>query len=369
MKTHINKKDAGPLYVKIFRLLKNQIEEGKLKNGEILPSEYQLADDFGVSRVTIRQAFLKLQQQKYIKRKRSYGTEVTFSPEIKRDEKAIAVLLVDITRPFFAEILKGIQVEFDKHGYKLILCDTENIDEKEKNYLERYKNLVAGFIIAPATGNQNHAYYGELLAEKIPFVFIDRYLPEFNVDAVVSDNIQGGYLATKHLLELGHRKIALLCEPEATSLVERIEGCKKALSEYEVPLDERFIFCGEKRGFQNGYHLIKEVIKSYPEITAAFCMNDDIGWGTLKGLSELNIKIPEDFAVIGFDNLPFTLQLHPPLATVDQQKYKMGENAAEILINRIEGKTKVKGEIIFLPVELIVRESTAKVKSRVLVGK
>lgn len=359
----INRKNPKSLYLQVYEYLKNKIEERKYKTGEILPSEYRMAEDFGVSRITMRQALAKLQKENYITRKRSYGTEVVYSPQTKRDEKAIAVLVVDITRPFFSEIVRGIQAVLDQKGYKLLLCDTKNINEKEKEYIAKYKNLVAGFIIAPATGNQNHTYYGQLLSEKIPFVFIDRYLSEFNVPAVVSNNVKGGYLATRHLLELAHRKIAVLSEPEATSLLERIEGYKKALIEYGLVPEEKLIFTGKERGFENGYILSQEMVKTYPDVTAVFCLNDDIAWGCLKGLYEVGIKVPEEFSVVGFDNMGFAEKLTPPLTTINQPKFQIGEKAAEILINKIEGRMKAIREHISLPVELVVRESTRSLQS------
>ncbi len=353
---------AKHLYQQIYLSLKKQIEQGKMVNGRIIPSEYELAGEFGASRVTIRRALLKLQEEKYLIRKRGYGTEISYHPEPRKDEKSIAVMLVDITRPFFAGILKGIQDKLDWEGYNLILCDTENLSGKEREYLSKHKNSVAGFIIAPATGNQNHAYYGELLEKKIPFVFVDRYIPEFNVDTVFSDNMQGGYLVTKHLLNLGHKKIAVLSELEATSLIDRIEGYKKALLEYGLSPAENLVFCGKERGFLAGYHLIKEVIESRPEVTAAFCLNDDIGWGALKQLAEMKIKVPENFSVSGFDNLDFASNLHPSLTTVNQSNYQMGEKAVEILLGRITGKLTGKKETVSLPVELVVRESTGKIR-------
>ncbi len=364
----INRKDPRVLYLQIYQFLKAQIEEGFLKNGDILPSEYQLARKLKVSRVTIRQALGKLQRENYIIRKRSYGTEISYHLLPQKDEKAVAVLMVDISRPFFSEIVKGIQTTLDNRGYKLLLYDTENRSDKEREYLAKFQDLIAGFIIAPATGNQNHAYYGELLAKKVPFVFVDRYLPEFNVDAVVSDNFQGGYLATKHLLELGHRRIAFLGEPAATSLSERIEGYQKAFKKYGIPLEKNLIIKGEKRGFENGYALIQKVNKKYPKVTAAFCGNDDIAWGCLKGLADLRIKVPKDFSVVSFDNLNFTGQLEPPLTTVNQPKYEMGQKAAEILLEQIERKKEKKQKVSVLPVELILRESTSRPRSSKKVG-
>jgi GntR family transcriptional regulator, arabinose operon transcriptional repressor len=362
-----DKDNPVPLYRRVYRHLKDRVEKGEYRNNEMLPSEHYLSEIFQVSRVTVRQALACLEKEKYITRKRGYGTEVVKPSISSRDKKAIAVLLVDVSRPFFGDILKGIQSRLDSRGYKLLLCDTGNLNEKEKGYLLRYKDVVAGFIVAPATGNCNHSHYGQLFAEKIPFVFIDRYLPEFNVPYVISDNIQGGYIATNHLLELGHRKICVLSEPAATSVLERIQGYEKALWKHGFTPDKNLIFHSKERGFETGYALIKKVLEENPDVTAAFCLNDDIAAGCLKRLMELNTAVPEEFSVVGFDNLDLTWKSHPSITTVNQPKFQMGQKAAEIIINKIEGgyETK-KTQKASLPVELIIRESTGTAKSAVL---
>lgn len=362
----IDRDDACPFYLQIYRVLKDEMESGVFKHGELIPPEDQLAREFDVSRVTIRNALRRLQDEGYIERKRGFGTMVCYSPESTRDERAVAVLMVDIMRPLFAEMVKGIQSKLDKEGFKLILCDTENVTEKERSYLVRYKDEVAGFIIAPVTGTRNHSYFGQLLGEEIPFVFIDRYLPEFNIDAVVSDNVQGGYVATRHLLELGHRRIAILSEPEASSLSDRIHGAERAYAELGLALDPALVFSAESRGFDNGRETVVRVVRDCPDVTAAFCLNDDIAWGCLNGLAEAGVRVPAEFSVVGFDNLIHTAQLLQPLTTVDQPKLEMGRRAAEILLGRIQGRTRGPGSIATLPVDLVVRRSTARLRPGVL---
>ncbi|MCM8786083.1 MAG: GntR family transcriptional regulator [Candidatus Omnitrophica bacterium] len=351
-------KKEKPIYLMIYEAIKKDIEEGKIQKGELIYPEEELTKIFRVSRVTIRKALELLLKENYIKRKKRYGTEVIYEIKKIRDEKAIGVLLVDITRPFFNEILKGIQQILDLKGYKLILCDTENNNEKEKEYIMRYKDNVAGFIIAPSTDNRNLPVYAQLLLEKVPFVFIDRYLPELNVDCVTSDNFQGGYIATKHLIELGHKNIGVITELEASSLSERIEGYRKALEEAKI--NSYYIFRGERRGFKNGYEMTKEIIKKYTQITGIFCLNDEIALGCIKCLQENKIKIPDEISVIGYDNLPFSSQIHPTLTTIEQKKIEIGKKSAEILIEKLEKTEKRQSQIIKFPVEFINRESTSK---------
>lgn len=354
-------KKEKPLYLMIYEKIKRDIEEGKIKTGDLLHPEEELCKIFKVSRVTIRKALELLLKNNYIKRKKRFGTQVIYERKKIRDEKAIGVLLVDVTRPFFNEILKGIQEVLDINGYKLILCDTENNNDKEKEYILRYKDIVAGFLIAPSTENRNLPVYAQLLLEKIPFVFIDRYIPELNVDCVTSDNLQGGYIAIKHLIDLGHKNIAVITELEATSLLERIEGYRKALK--EAGIDKEYIFKGETRGFKNGYEMTKNIIKEYPQITGIFCLNDEIALGCIKFLQEKKIKIPDEISVVGYDNLPFSSQIHPAITTIDQQKIEIGKKAGEILIEKIEKRLKVSPQIVRFPVKFIKRDSTGKARN------
>ena len=353
-------KKEKPLYLTIYEAIKKDIEEGKIKKGELIQPEQELTKIFGVSRVTIRKALELLLKNNYVKRKKRYGTEVIYEIKKIRDEKAIGVLLVDITRPFFNEILKGIQQILDLKGYKLILCDTENDNEKEKEYIMRYKDNVAGYIIAPSTENRNLPVYAQLIVEKVPFIFIDRYLPELNIDCVTSDNFQGGYIATKHLIELGHKNIAVITELEASSLTERIEGYKSALKEANI--ESTFILRGEKRGFRNGYEMTKKIINEYPKITGIFCLNDEIALGCMKCLHEHKINVPKEISVIGYDNLPLSSQIHPTLTTIEQKKIEIGKKSAEILIEKLEKPEKKQTQIIKFPVEFIKRESTGVCK-------
>ncbi|MFH0795925.1 MAG: GntR family transcriptional regulator [Candidatus Omnitrophota bacterium] len=366
-----------PLYVQIAENLKEQILEGKKPIGTKFAAEPEFAKLFAVNRLTLRRAVKELCTLGLVKRVHGKGTFV-ISKTIRngfdtdhrknellslKDKKNITVLLNDVPSLFTSEVLKGIQAKLDKSGYKLILCETENKNKKIVEYIERDKDSASGFILAPPPGKRDHSYLDLFLKGKIPLVFVDRYLPEFNSDAVVSDNETGGYLATRHLLNLGHRTIAALSVGNATSILERIKGYKKALTEHGVRTKDKIILTIDNDKFESGEVLIEKALKKYPEITAAFCVNDNIGWGCLRKLAELNIKVPEDFSVVSFDNLYFTSKLTPPLTTINQQRYQMGWKSAEILINRAEGKLRGKGKIIRLPVRLVQRKSTGKVRN------
>ena len=208
-----------------------------------------------------------------------------------------------------------------------------------------------------------------IAAEGVRLIFVDRYLPGINIDAVVSDNFQGGYLATKYLVQLGHRRIALFFgNSTPSSVVARLEGHKKALSEENIPLEPRILFGDIEWSFETTEIVIRRLIDEFPDVTAVFCFNDALAWTVLTVLSKLGISVPEEFSIIGFDNLVFSSQTHPLLTTVSQRMQLMGERAAEILISKINANNLIdntKSEIVKLPVELIVRESTGQPSRRI----
>lgn len=356
----INRKSPKLLYLQLKDILLQEIKAGKMFSDETLLREKDLQEIYQVSRNTVRRAVWELIKAGFLKRVKGKGIFIiSRSPKIVRDSKQIGLIILDVEDEFFSKISRGVEDIAHKREYSVILCNSDNETQKEKVYLHNLKNRVAGFIIAPATGNQNHAYYGDLLQKKIPFVFIDRYLPEFNVDYVVSDNAEGGYLATQHLLNLGYQRIALISDPECTSTRDREEGYRKALKEYGVKTDKSLIKRSGLRNFEAGYHHTKKLLqlKSLPE--AIFALNDEIARGSLEAVKEAKMQIPKDIALVGYDNLSLSFHLEVPLTTVNQSKYEMGAKAAELLIDRIE-KKKNKIQQVVLDTNLVIRNSTVK---------
>lgn len=363
---HNIKLRVGPKYEYIHRYLKNQIVRKKLVYGQYLPPERQLARNFGMSIGTIKKALHKLKAENYIQRRRGHGTQVSFAPDPATGRKAIVILIGSIKRSFFAEIYSGIQAELNRCDCNPILYETQALPDEERRFLQKYRALAHGFLIAPSISSQNYDVYRQLMTAGVPFVFIDRYLPEINADAVVSDNIQGGYLAVRHLLQLGHRRIAVLKTGQAISVLHRIEGYRRALSEFGAPFDKRLVFSAVAGGFDAAYGLAEIIRAEHPDVTAAFCPRDDSAWGCLEKLREMGVKVPEEFSVIGFDdNEDICSRVRPRLTTVRQPKRQMGVAAAKLLLRRLESKTKGEVEIVSLPVELVVRESTGRLRSQV----
>jgi LacI family transcriptional regulator len=193
---------------------------------------------------------------------------------------------------------------------------------------------------------------------------VDRFLPEFNVDRVTSDNVQGGYLATRHLLELGHRRIGVISPRKSTTFTERLRGYQKALEEFGVPFDPTLIghSVSKRRDGWEEYlyqgRVQAKALLSLPEPpTALFAMNDCLAAGALRYLRECGIAVPEEVAVVGYDGMELSDLMSPSLSTVEQQSLRMGAEAVRLLIQRIR-EPETPPQHVVLPVILRIRAST-----------
>lgn len=356
--------DEQRLYRQIYLKLKADIARGHFAPGSQLPTEAELMSLYGVSRVTVRNALALLQQEGLLVRIPAKGTFVRRAEPVSSLPRLIALLALDVQLDFFGKIIRGAEQEAAAQGYKLIVRSTDNDAQKERQCLLELQSHVAGFVIAPATGNQNHAHYGQLLVDGVPFVFVDRYLPEFNVDRVTSHNLQGGYIATRHLLELGHRRVGVIMARKATSCNERVAGYRQALEEFGVPFDPQLIghVVGKRRdGWDEYLHQGKvqaeALLKLSNRPTALFAMNDLLAAGALRHLRERGVAVPEEVAVVGYDGMELADLVNPSLTTVEQQSLRMGAEAVRLLVRRIRD-AEAPAQHVVLPVNLRIRAST-----------
>lgn len=274
----------------------------------------------------------------------------------KGKTNTIGLILPDSANPFFAEIGRSVEDSAFNLGYSVILCNTERNPHREQLYVDVLSKKQVDGIIFVATGEQVDSL-NFLLSQEVPVVLIDRDLPNSEVDAVLTDNQQGGYLATQHLIELGHRRIACIAGPShITPSAERVIGYKQALEEAGLPFDETLVVRGDHHP-GSGHHITSALLDLNPRPTAIFALNDLMAIGALHGAAKAGCRIPEDLAIIGFDNIDLTSFTNPPLTTIAQPKAEIGSLAAKFLAERIKDKTCPPRRIV-LPTELIVREST-----------
>lgn len=265
----------------------------------------------------------------------------------------IPVLSSDTSNFFFMMVAQGIQNVLKQHGYNLILSNTnENIEDEREEIKVLNSQLIDGLIIAPTA--KDYSYISDVLGN-YPVIFIDRRPKGCKKDCVLADDFTGTYEAISLLIKKGHKRIGFISgELGITTSDERLQGYKKALNDYGLDFDDSLIRVGESK-IESGYNLTLDLVEKY-NVSALLVANNVMTMGTMIFSREKHIKIPEELAVIGFDDYDWTKITIPPLTVIKQPAYEMGEKAAQILLRRIEHPKKSFKEYR-LPTELVIRES------------
>jgi LacI family transcriptional regulator len=269
----------------------------------------------------------------------------------------LGLVITDITNPFWTTVVRGVEDATHAAGFNVILCNTDESVEKQDKYVRvLLQKQVDGFIIVPARSSDEAV----TLIEKaqVPLVVMDRKVG-MPVDTVRCDSEKGAYQLIKHLLDLGHRRIAVLSGAESVSTaVDRVRGYRMALYDAGFPIDETLIV---KREFTQaaGYAMAQHILALEPRPTAIFAVNNFIAIGAFKALTEQNLRVPDDISMVAFDDLPPALVMKPFLTVAAQPAYEMGHRAATLLLDRLSGHLPGEVQSIVLPTELVVRTSTS----------
>lgn len=273
-----------------------------------------------------------------------------------RRTTTIGVIITDICNPFFAIVVRGIEDAARKKGYQIILCNTDEEYQREKEALKTLmEKRVDGLLIVPTQKNIETLL--DLKKQRIPFVLIGRHFDLFDTDHVVTNDIKGAYLATKHLIKKGYRDILFINGPSwISSARERMGGYKKALEDHNIR------FCSQlvKEGYldvRDGYRVMTNVISSKIQFNAVFAYNDLIAFGAMKALKEKQFKIPEQVAVVGYDDIDLGFAPEPSLTSVHIPKYMLGTEAVALLYKKINGEVSGPQKVV-LHSKLIIRQST-----------
>ena len=272
--------------------------------------------------------------------------------------RIIGMVITGSSNPFYAEIIDGIEDASREKGYHMILIDTLGNHKVEKQSIESLlRKRVEGLIIGP--DYENVDYLPKLQNNKFPFVILGRNFSNIDVYEVRTDEEKGGYLATKHLIQMGHSKIAMINSPKFTFRRNtRYDGYKKALQEAGIEFNHDLVEITDEISDKAGYHAVKTLIKNKRDFTAVFCYNDFIAFGALKALKEEKKNVPEDYSIIGFDNVRLSSSIAPGLSTINLEKYQMGRTSFELLFDQIETDIKVTTKKIFPPA--LVKRKTVK---------
>ncbi|WZL72096.1 LacI family DNA-binding transcriptional regulator [Clostridiaceae bacterium 35-E11] len=273
---------------------------------------------------------------------------------VTKHTNTLGLIIPDITNPFFPTIASGVEEAASKNGYNVFLCNTNWNKEKERAYLRLLQERRVDGIIIKSTSDNNdlHEYI------TTPTVLLDSRSDEGKYSSVETDNMRGGFLATKHLIELGYKRIAYIGgHANSHSNTTRLEGYKQALRKFHLEIDEEIILYGDFK-MKSGYQLIEKLLKSDNPPDAAFAGNDFMALGVLHCVQVFGLNIPRDFGVVGFDNIPFAQLPQVQLTTINQPTYYMGKSALELLLEEINcGSEKMVKRVILEP-DIVIRNTT-----------
>jgi LacI family transcriptional regulator len=324
---------------------------------------YDVAKKVGVSTATVSRAIsnsgyvrkdLK-EQILQVARAMDYQPNSLARGLVTKESYILGLIMPDISNPFFPALARGIEDVANENGYNVLLCNTDGSSAKETDYINVLRSRQADGVIF-TTSQVNPKNAKSLIEAGIPVVLADRGM-NIACDSVVADNMTGAYRAVRHLLDLGHRQIGIIAGPigVATSQ-ERVEGYKKALLESGVAVRDDLVCEGNYRQ-HSGYECTCELLELPDRPTAIFACNDLMAVGALSALEDCGLKVPDDVAVVGYDDIAMASVTRPRLTTVAQPKYEMGAVACRMLIERLKNPNKPHQSIVLNP-QLVIRESS-----------
>jgi LacI family transcriptional regulator len=277
-----------------------------------------------------------------------------------RQTRTIGMLVPDVTNPFFTDVMRGAEKVAREKGYSVILCNSDEDPEQERRNLGTlYSRRVDGVLLGPVVPESG---LDPLIRRRFPVVLFDRIPPGFRGPGVIMDSVHGAYEATRHLISLGHRRIAIIAGRLSVSTgIDRLEGFRKAMQEARLPVSEEYI----KRGdfdLETAYRCSLELLALAEPPTAIFSSNNKMTLGLMRALGGLRISCPGRISVVGFDDFDWSEMFRPSLTSVRQPTYAIGTRAMDMLLGRIqqtpERSTNDEDALVVLKGELRIRESS-----------
>jgi LacI family transcriptional regulator len=335
---------------------------------------YDVANKAGVSPSTVSRVLnnhdnVKSETKKVVEqacKELNYVPNANASSLRKKNTRTLALIVPEIKNPFFISILEGFEERAGKSGYNTLVCNTNENSKKENDFIN---TIVAKRIdgVTISTVNKSSSHIQTIINRNIPVVLLDRNIDDLNVDVVCGDSYQGAIDLVNHLIGLGHKKIAIITGPVHLSTSrERVEGYKKALTDANIDINNSFIKIDKKSegySLERAYEMAEELLELSELPSAIFVGNNFMAFGVYQALKKRNLQVPDDMAIVCFDDLSFMYEIEPFFTTMRQPAFTMGKMAAEILVNKIEGKYENNRQKIRLQPELVVRRSCGVYKS------
>ena len=274
----------------------------------------------------------------------------------RRETSTFGLIVPDNSNPFFATLARAIEQAGFAEGYNLILCNSDYSDAKEATYIDvLLSKQVDGLILS--SSRDHPQVLDAVLDSHLPVVLTDRISDDLSVDQVLCDNEQGGYLAGRYLLRLGHRRAGCIAPPTEVmpSAGNRLIGFQRAFTEAGVELPPAAVIHADFR-YTGGEAAMRELLKRDLGLTAVFATNDLMAAGAVNALRRANLQVPDDISVIGFDNSLQAIMMYPSITTIAQPIAELGQMSVSLLLERIKNPTAPPSRVL-LPTTLIERES------------
>jgi LacI family transcriptional regulator len=273
----------------------------------------------------------------------------------------IGLIIADIANPFFGILGREIEKEAARHGYSVIFCSSdENPDKSRQQIAMLQQSQVDGYIISPPKHSEDQIR--ALAKGSVPFVLIDRYFPEIDCNYIVVDNFDAAYNATKHLLSMGRKRIAnITVNLDLVNMIERAAGYRQALKDAAIEIDENLIkILPFSHNNKDVARAIKELvsIQDHDKVDAILFSTSKLGINGIESISSLGLKIPDDIAIVSFDNPDAYKICISPVTVINQPLKEIGKTAVQILLSELKHpENPVKNQKIILKTDLIIRKS------------
>lgn len=361
-----------PLYRTISDALRRRLTDGDLAAGARVPALRELANQFNVSTITVRQALRMLEEEGRLHCIPGVGTFVR--PSLPRrpatDQVTVAFATIMIEGAYTSEIAHSIEEACQQRGWGMQLLNAQGDPQLEARNLSRIaKSGVNGAIVLPVCDSENIEEMVKLKLAAFPFVLVDRAIPGVKVDVVASDHEEGARVATEYLIKHGHRHILMVTEPPtSTSVAARIRGYERALIDNGIePLREWKIWMNpdaydrenRQRFWLPGKQAALPALQKFEPPVAIFALNCYIGWGIFEACRLLGLRVPEDVSIICFDDSEFTRALSPGMTAIAQRTGEIGRTAVELLERRLSSGALLEPQQLQIDVDLVERGSVA----------
>lgn len=348
------------MYQQLRQDLLARIRGGEFGPGDLLPSENQLCEEYGVSITTARRAFLELVKEGVVQRKAGVGT--TVAPRVR--QARLAFVSVDEegdawrhVSSAMGELISGIGEHVWRRNASFSTSRVEG--EGAAVYLRNLagERSVDGVLLRVAN-DVDEEYLDVLEGASMPYVVIKRDVLGREINCVVSDDVTGARMATAHLLDLGHERIGFVCARPHLSLSRgRLAGYRAALKDYGAPFDENLVRQEENFTMEMGYAAVRSLLQTEDRPGAVFVASDTMALGAYQAVWDLGLRIPDDVALVGYDDIAPAAALQPPLTTVRTSYHEFGRLATQLLLDIIEGRELAPQKRVIQPA-LVVRKST-----------